>query len=122
MRIVIASAAKAELGTFFFNCQEGKIFHLILEELGHPQPTTPVHCDNSTAVAIANDTVKKQHSRAMEMRFFWVTDQVHLDNFNVTWHPGKENLADYFIKNFDATTLVPPQTHHTDKSSQGPII
>ena len=66
-----------------------------------------MHCDNSTAVAIANDTVKKQRSRAMEMRFFWITDQVLIGNFNVTWHPGQENLADYFTKHFDAR-------HHQD--------
>jgi hypothetical protein len=38
----------------------------------------------------------------MEMRFFRVTDQVALGNFNVTWHPGQENLADYFTKHFEA--------------------
>jgi hypothetical protein len=26
--------------------------------MGYPQPPTPVHCDNSTAVGIANNTVK----------------------------------------------------------------
>ena len=38
----------------------------------------------------------------MEMRFFWVTDQVKNGSFNVLWHPGKENLADYFTKHFEA--------------------
>ena len=38
----------------------------------------------------------------MEMRFFHITDQVKLVNFNVTWHPGQENLTDYFKKHFDA--------------------
>jgi len=66
-KFVVASAAKAELGALFYNCQDGKIFRLVLTELGHAQPPTPVHCDNSTAVSIANDTVKKQRSRAMEM-------------------------------------------------------
>ena len=84
-KFVVASAAEAELGALFYNCQEGKIFRLVLTELGHAQPATPVHCDNSTAVSIANDTVKKQQSRAMEMRFFWITDQVLIGNFNVTW-------------------------------------
>ena len=101
-KFVVASAAEAELGALFYNCQEGKILRLVLEELGHPQPPTPVHCDNSTAVAIANDTVKKQRSRSMEMKFFWTTSQVAIGNFNVTWHPGQENLADYFTKHFDA--------------------
>ena len=36
----------------------------------------------------------------MEMRFFWVADQVKMGNFDVQWHPGQENLADYFTKHF----------------------
>ena len=101
LKFVVASAAEAELGALFVNCREGKTIRLILEELGHEQPPTPVHCDNSTAVGIANDAVKKHRSRSMEMRFCWVTDQTKiLKNFYVVWHPGAENLADYFTKHF----------------------
>eukprot|EP00804_Cyclotella_cryptica_P007211 CCRYP_009751-RB/>CCRYP_009751-RB protein AED:0.29 eAED:0.25 QI:0/-1/0/1/-1/1/1/0/612 len=102
LKFVVASAAEAELGSLFLNCKEGKIQRLILEELGHQQPPTPVHCDNATATGIANDTVKKQRSRSMEMRFFWVTDQVQQRYFDVRWQPGQENLADYFTKHFEA--------------------
>ena len=117
-KFVVASAAEAELGALFYNCQDGTILRLTLEELGHPQPATPVHCDNSTAVSIANDTVKKQRSRAMEKNFFWTTNQVELGNFNVTWHPGQENLADYFTKHFDARhhQLVRPYYLHMTNS------
>jgi hypothetical protein len=55
---VIASAAEAELGTLFLNCKEGMIFCMTLEELGHPQPKIPIHCNNATIVGIANNTVK----------------------------------------------------------------
>jgi hypothetical protein len=58
LRFVVASAAEAELGTLFLNCKEGMIFCMTLKELGHPQPKTPVHCNNATAVGIANSTVK----------------------------------------------------------------
>ena len=75
-RIVVCSAAEAELGALFLNIKEGKVLRLALTEMGHRQSPTPVHCDNSTAAGIANDTVKKQRSRSMEMRFFWVTYQV----------------------------------------------
>jgi len=75
LRFVVASAAEAELGALFLNCKEGMIFHLTLEELGHPQPKTPIHCDNATAVGIANNTVKQQRSRSMEMIYFWVCDK-----------------------------------------------
>jgi hypothetical protein len=38
------------------------IFRSILEDMGHAQPKTPVHCDNATAVGIANSNVKRQRS------------------------------------------------------------
>ncbi len=95
---VVASAAEAELGALFMNCKEGIIFWLTLEELGHPQPRTPVHCDNATAVGIANNTVKWQQSRSMEMRYFWVGDKVAQEAYEIKWHPSQENLADYQSK------------------------
>ena len=76
LKFVLASAAEAELGALFLNSKEGIIMRLTLQEMGNPQPATPIHCDNMTATVIANDTIKKQCSRSMEMRFFWVTDQV----------------------------------------------
>ena len=63
--------------------------------MGHPQPPTPIHCDNATAVGIANETVKKHQSRPMEMRYFHSCDQVKRENFDVQWHPGLECLGDY---------------------------
>ena len=62
LKIVVTSAAEAELGALFLNLKEGKTLRLTLMELGHVQPPTPVHCDNSTATGIANDSVKKQRS------------------------------------------------------------
>ena len=44
----------------FFYCREGKIISLILKELGHKQPLTPIHCNNVTATGIVNDGIKKQ--------------------------------------------------------------
>jgi hypothetical protein len=96
---VVASATEAELGALFMNIKDGVILRLILTELGHQQPPTPVHCDNQTATGIANDTVKKQCSRSMEMCFFWIGDQVKRQFFKVY---GQENLADYFTKHFHA--------------------
>jgi hypothetical protein len=107
LKFVVTSAAEAELGALFLNCKEGNILRLVLQDLGHHQPPTPIHCDNATASGIANDAVKKQCSRSIEMQFFWVKGQaVKCNMFNVRWHPGQENLADYFTKHFDTQ-------HHT---------
>ena len=59
MKHVVASAAETEPGALlFYSYKEGKIFRLTLEEMGHKQPPTPVHCENSTATSITNDTDK----------------------------------------------------------------
>jgi hypothetical protein len=105
LKFVAASAAEAELGALFVNAKEGRVIRLILSELGHPQPPTPIHCDNSTAAGIANNTVKRQRSRSMEMRYFWIADQVARKQFNVHWHPGQENMGDYYSKHH-------PTSHH----------
>jgi hypothetical protein len=101
LQLVAASAAEAELGALFLNTQQAKIVRLILEELGHSQPPTPIHCDNKTAAGIANDSVKRQRSRAMEMRYFWICDQVKHGHVKVEWHPGLENLGDYLSKHHE---------------------
>jgi hypothetical protein len=28
----------------------------------------------------------------------WIKDRTNLGHFDLIWHPGKENLADYFTK------------------------
>ena len=76
LKFVATSAAKAKLGALFVNAKEGRVIRLILQELGHPQPPTPIHCDNSTAAGIANNMVKRQQSCSMEMQYFWIADQV----------------------------------------------
>jgi hypothetical protein len=102
----VASAAEAKLKALFLNSQEGMIFQLTLEDLGHPQPKTPAHCDNATAVGIANNTIKRQRSRAMEMRYFWTSEKEKQDMYSFKWYPGQENLADYQIKHH-------PGAHHS---------
>jgi hypothetical protein len=58
LHFVVASAAEAELGALFLNCKRATIFQLTLEEMGYPQPPTPVHSVNLTAVGITNNTIK----------------------------------------------------------------
>ena len=76
LKFVASSAAEAELGALFLNIKEGRVLRLTLAEMGHTQPPTPIHCDNVTAVGIANKTVKKHRSRPMEMRYFYSCEQV----------------------------------------------
>jgi len=101
LKLVAASAAEAELGALFLNAQEAKVFRLVLAKLEHPQPPTPIHIDNTTTVGIVNNTIKRQQSRSMEMRYFWLLDGEMQQYFKFYYQPGLENLGDY------------PSKHHT---------
>ncbi len=94
-KLVAASTAEAELGAPFLNAQEVKVLQLILTELGHPQPPTPIHIDNTTTVEIVNNMIKRQRSRAMEMRYFWLLDGETQQYFKFYYQPGLKNLGDY---------------------------
>lgn len=95
---VMASAAEAEIGALFVNAKQATVMRTTLEEMGHPQPATPIQTDNSTAASLANNTLKQQRSRAIDMRFYWIQDRVQQDQFIIYWAPGALNKADYFTK------------------------
>jgi hypothetical protein len=98
LRMVVASAAEAEVGALFVNGQEATVLRLILQELGHAQGPTPMRTDNSTAFGIVNDTVKQKRSKAIDMRFYWLKDRAQQQQFNIYWAPGEFNFADYLTK------------------------
>jgi hypothetical protein len=102
MREVVSSAAEAELAALFHNGKDACPIRVCLEELGHPQPPTPIKTDNSTATGIANDTVKQKRSKAIDMRFYWIRDRVRQGQFHIYWKPGILNKADYFTKHHPA--------------------
>jgi Reverse transcriptase (RNA-dependent DNA polymerase) len=105
MREVLSSAAEAEMAALFYNCKEACTIRTTLEEMGYPQPATPVVTDNSTAAGIANATVKQRRSKAIDMRYYWVRDRTRQKQFQIVWRKGKYNRADYISKHH-------PASHH----------
>ena len=103
LRIVVCSVAEAELGALLLNTKDCKIPRLVMFEMSHHWPPTPVYCDNNIAAGITNDTVENQRSRSMEMWFFLVKDQAMNKELDVQWYPVEKNLADYFTKHFETT-------------------
>jgi hypothetical protein len=98
---VMGSAAEAEVGALYDNLREAVPLRNTLQEMGHPQPQTPVQVDNSTANGFANNQIKQQKSKAIQMRFYWIQDRVKQKQFHVYWRPGSTNLADYFTKHVE---------------------
>ena len=96
----------------FENCKKAAVLRNTLAEMGYPQPATPVQTDNSTACGIANDNIKQQRPRAIDMRFYWVFDGVHEGQFNIYWGPAGTNLADYYTKHHPARHHVDVRSHY----------
>ena len=100
IRHVANSATEAEIGAIYINASHGVIIRNTLQELGHVQPPTgtPIITDNETALGFLNNTMKKQRSRVIDMRFHWTIDRVAQQQFDIIWEPGITNLADYYTK------------------------
>ena len=58
IKAVMTSAAEAEIGTMYINAREAVPQIMALEEMGHPQPRTPMHTDNSAAHAVVTKNVQ----------------------------------------------------------------
>ena len=96
--VVVASAAEAEYGGLFLAAQRGAHLRNTLADLGYPQDSTLLLCDNECAVGISNDSVKAKRSKSIDMRFHWVRDRVRQGQFVIQWRRGAHNLADFFTK------------------------
>ena len=105
MRNVMASAVEPEIGSVFHSAQDAIPLRNALEDLGHPQPPTPIQTDNSTAAGFLNDNIKQKRTKTIDMRFYWVKDRNLQNQFRILWAPGSKNLADYFSKHH-------PASHH----------
>ena len=111
---VLALAAESECSALHFNAQEACEIRTALHEMGHPQPPTPIQVDNSTAAGIANNSVKQKWSKAMDMCFYWIQDQIKQNHFRVFWNRGNTNLGDYFTKHHLKShhpTVLPTYLH-----------
>jgi hypothetical protein len=99
---VMTSATEAELAALYIMAREAVYIRIILEEMGHKQPPTPLQTDNSMAEAVINGKITPKRTKAMDMRFHWLRDRECQEQFRIYWRPGKLNYADYWTKHHPA--------------------
>ncbi len=71
---VMSLATEGELAGLYIMVPEAVYIRLILKELGHKQPPTPLQTDNAMADAIINGKIQPKQTKAMDMRFHWLRD------------------------------------------------
>jgi hypothetical protein len=102
---VMSLATEGELAGLYIMVPEAVYIRLILKELGHKQPPTPLQTDNAMADAIINGKIQPKQTKAMDMRFHWLRDCECQQQFWIYWQPGKLNDTDYWTKHH-------PESHH----------
>ncbi len=102
---VMSSATEAELACLYIMAHKAVYTRIILEELGHIQPPTPLQTDNAMADGVINGKVQPKQTKAMDMRFHWLCNRECQQQFRIYWRPGKLNYTNYWTKHH-------PETHH----------
>jgi hypothetical protein len=102
----MSSAAEVELGALYLNAKEATYLRQILQEMGHPQPRTPIQTNNTTAEGVINIKIQPKCTKAMVMRFHWLRNREAQRQIKIIWRLGKTNLADYFTKHHPPTHQV----------------
>ena len=95
---VVCSAAEAECGALFQNCQKAIVLRRTLEVLGHKQNATEVKTDNKTANSFVTNTMKMKKSKTWDMRWNWLREKNQKKIFKTKWEKGETNKADPFTK------------------------
>ena len=107
IKAVMSSAAEAEIGAMFVNARAAVPARRTLEEMGHPQPKTPMQTDNAAAHMVVTNNVQPKRTNSMDMRFHWLRDRAAQKQFRYYWRPGPKNLGDYHTKHH-------PGSHHVN--------
>ena len=66
---VMSSATEAELAALYIMARKAVYIRIVLEEMGHKQPPTPLQTNNSMTEAVTNRKIQPKRIKAMDMRF-----------------------------------------------------
>ena len=80
---VMTSATEAELAALYIMAREAVYTRIILDEMGQPQPPTPLQMDNSMANGVVNGKITPKRTKAIDMRFHWLRDRECQEQFRM---------------------------------------
>ena len=107
----MTSASEAETAAQFYNCKAAAPLRVTTEEMGHPQPKTPVTTDNLTAQGLITKTMIPKAEKSYDMRFNYLKCREAQRQFDFIWRCGINNRADYHSKHHPVKHYI--ETRHT---------
>ena len=102
---VLASVSDSETAALFYNCKAAIPLRLTLEEMGHPQPKTPVTSYNTTALGLIKKTMIPKSANSYDISFNFLKCRQAQNQFNMLWRKGTSNRFNYHTKKASCKTL-----------------
>ena len=86
---------------------EAKWIRSLLSEIGYTQtgPTT-LHMDNQSAIQVAKNPEHHGRMKHLDLRFYWLRDEVEKGTFNVKYIPTDHMVVDLLTKPFTKPKVV----------------
>ena len=109
IKFVMSSASEAELGALYITAKEIVPPRNTLDEMGWPQPHSPVQTDNSAAAGVVDNTIVPKKLKSMDRRLHWLRCRKSQVQFRYYWAPGAANWGDYSTKHH------PPLYHESNR-------
>ena len=88
------------LKALFINTCHATPARKLLNEMGHKQPATPAHTDNTTALGFVTKNLNPKATKSADMNNWYMRDKQDQLQFRCYWREDKRNNADYQTKHF----------------------
>ena len=85
----MASATEAEPAALYIMAREAVYIIIILEEMVHNQPPTPLQTDNTMADSVCNGKILPKQTKETDMHFHCIRYIECQKQFRIYWRPGK---------------------------------
>ena len=72
IKAVMSSVKEAEIGALFINFREAIPSRQALEIMGHKQPPTPMHTNNTTALGLVTNNISSKLINSMDMKLHFL--------------------------------------------------
>jgi hypothetical protein len=100
--IVTLSTTEAEYVAAVEAGKEIKWMRNLMEEFGSPlSAALPLLCDNQSAISVAKNPDHHGRMKHLDLRFYWLRDEVERGSIAVSYIPTGENAADLLTKPLD---------------------
>ncbi|KAJ9544167.1 LOW QUALITY PROTEIN: hypothetical protein OSB04_023874 [Centaurea solstitialis] len=100
---VSTSTAEAEYVAAGIYCAQVLCLRNQLQDYDKQLSKIPIYCDNTSAIAIANNPVLHSKTKHIEVRYHFIRDHVMNGNIELHFVPTEYQLVDLFTKPLDVT-------------------